>query len=372
MIIDLCVKPLLDQIGMRNLMMVMFKATEAPSVDEKGGKESPTTTSSGKTATELEQELHYTRQTLQSTIEELKTSNEELMSTNEELQSTNEELQSTNEELETSKEELQSLNEESITVNTELQNRIDELSQSNDDMKNLLDSTDIATIFLDTELCIRRFTSKATEIMPLTASDNGRPLHHLVSNLVETDLSTYAREVLKDLSPLELEVKNKKGHYYLLRVRPYRTLDNVIDGVVMTFDDISRRKAMEAALKQSEEQLTLAFQATNDAVWDWDLTTGQVEWNTGYENLYGGKGATTEDTWQWRMEHIHPEDSDKVIASLQAAINGKDNRWQAKFRYRRANNSYVSVIDRAFIIRDDKGKAIRILGAMLDISQFKD
>ena len=152
-------------------------STESVTVAESA----PASTGEGASSTvvELEQELRYTRENLQTTIEELETSNEELKSSNEELQSTNEELQSTNEELETSKEELQSLNEESTTVNTELQSRIEELSKANDDMKNLLDSTQIATTFLDIDLCAYRFTPTMTEIVPLAATDIG-PFHILL------------------------------------------------------------------------------------------------------------------------------------------------------------------------------------------------
>ena len=367
--LDISVKPLQDKIPSRNLLMVIFKETKSEA-EEKTTEKEPASEGENKSASELEQELKYTRQTLQSTIEELETSNEELKSTNEELQSTNEELQSTNEELETSREELQSLNEESITVNTELQTRIDELSQSNDDMKNLLDSTDIATLFLDTALCIRRFTPKMTDIIPLTRSDSGRPLSNLASSLSDTDLISYAEKVLEDLASVEREVKSNDGKYYLLRIRPYRTVNNVIDGVVMTFDDISLRVAAELELKQSKEQLSLAFQATNDAVWDWDLESGNVKLDKGYDALYGEVHTSLDDAWKWRMEHIHTDDRDRVTTSIQSAINSNCTQWQERFRYRHEDGSYVNVVDRAYIMRDDKGKAIRLIGAMLDISQF--
>ena len=151
--------------------------------------------------------------------------------------------------METSKEELQSLNEESATVNAELQSRIEELSKANDDMKNLLDSTEIATIFLDTELCIRRFTLKATEIIPLAGTDSGRPVKHFASNLVDVDLTRYAEAVLRDLAVREIEVKCKDHRTFVLRVRPYRTVANVIDGVVLTFEDVTDRKKADEAMR---------------------------------------------------------------------------------------------------------------------------
>ncbi|MCU7829290.1 MAG: PAS domain-containing protein [Candidatus Thiodiazotropha sp. (ex Myrtea sp. 'scaly one' KF741663)] len=248
--LDLSVTPVLEQSIMRGLMMVVFEEKTKPSKTGAQKPQSMTKRAKSKSAEELERELQYTKENLQTTIEELETSNEELKSTNEELQSTNEELQSTNEEMETSKEELQSLNEESATVNAELQSRIDELSQTNDDMKNLLDSTDIATLFLDADLCIRRFTPKATEIIPLTGTDSGRPIRHFATSLINTELTEYGRQVLEDLAVREVEVKSHDGRIFLIKIRPYRTTNNVIDGVVITFSDITARKQADEALEK--------------------------------------------------------------------------------------------------------------------------
>ncbi|MCL4205211.1 MAG: PAS domain-containing protein [Pirellulaceae bacterium] len=194
---------------------------------------------------ELEQELQYVKESLQTTIEELETSNEELKSTNEELQSTNEELQSSNEELETSKEEMQSLNEELNTVNTELQAKVEELSHSTDDMQNLLDSTQVATIFLDIQLNVKRYTEPAKLLFNLIQTDIGRPLSHLTCSIDYDHLTDDCRQVLQTLVPKEAEVCSRHGKWYLGRAMPYRTADNVIDGVVLTFVDITRLKAAE-------------------------------------------------------------------------------------------------------------------------------
>ena len=202
----------------------------------------------GKRIIQLEQELKYTKESLQSTIEELETSNEELKSSNEELQSTNEELQSTNEEIETSKEELQSLNEELTTVNSELESRIEQLSSANDDIKNLLDNTEIATIFLDKDLCIKRFTPRATDIVNLIPTDVGRPINHIVSNLQYDKLLDDARKVLKTLESKTTEVMDKSGRWYVVRIIPYRTVNNIIDGVVITFLNIHNQKKAENEL----------------------------------------------------------------------------------------------------------------------------
>ncbi len=196
----------------------------------------------------LQQELHQTREALQVTHEEMQTTVEEIKSSNEELQSTNEELQSTNEELTTSKEELQSLNEELQTVNAELQSKVDDLTWVRNDMANLLNSTEIATVFLDSEMRLRRFTTYATRLYKLIPGDIGRPLSDLVTDLDYPQLRTDAMAVLSTLVFKELQAATHDGRWYRVRIMPYRTQDNVIDGVVITFIDISALKQLEAQL----------------------------------------------------------------------------------------------------------------------------
>ena len=249
--LNLSVKPIFEQSVMRGLMMVVFEET-SKSTKKDQVKPLKRKIEDEKSAETLKRELRHIKETLQTTIEELETSNEELKSTNEELQSTNEELQSTNEEMETSKEELQSLNEESSTVNAELQRRIDELSETNDDMKNLLDRTEIATLFLDTELRIRRFTPKTTEIIPLAGTDSGRPIMDFATSLIDANLAGLGEQVLKDLAIKEAEVKSNDGRTYVIKIRPYRTSSNVIQGVVVTFEDITKRILAEQKLKDLE------------------------------------------------------------------------------------------------------------------------
>jgi two-component system CheB/CheR fusion protein len=184
----------------------------------------------------------------------MQSSQEETRSSNEELQSTNEELQSTNEELTTSKEEMQSLNEELQTVNHELQAKLDELSQANNDMKNLLNSTDIATLFLDEALNVRRFTPQTTSIIKLIAGDAGRPITDIATELDYPGLSADAREVLRSLAFIEKQVATRDGRWFLVRIMPYRTLENRIDGVVITFSNITEAKTLEAQLRQTQAE----------------------------------------------------------------------------------------------------------------------
>jgi two-component system CheB/CheR fusion protein len=182
-----------------------------------------------------------------------------MQTSQEELQSTNEELQSTNEELTTSKEEMQSMNEELQTVNHELQSKVDELSQASDDMKNLLNSTHIATLFLDNELRVRRFTTETTGIIKLIAGDAGRPITDLVNDLNYPELADDAREVLRTLVAHERQVAAKDARWFMVRVMPYRTQDNRIDGVVITFVDLSEQKTLEATLREALAALKNRF-----------------------------------------------------------------------------------------------------------------
>jgi len=221
---------------------------------------------SEKIITELEHELKSTKENLRSTIEELETSNEELKSTNEEMQSTNEEMQSSNEEMETSKEELQSLNEELITVNTELQNKNDELSVINNDMKNLLDSIDIPTIFLDNNLCIKRFTHHATKVINLIPSDIGRPINHIATNLKYEKFIEDAKEVLATLVYKEIELQTNDGVWYQMRILPYRTTSNIIDGLVVTFTHIHKLKSAYQEIHKLNQEVQLAREYSDNIV----------------------------------------------------------------------------------------------------------
>jgi chemotaxis methyl-accepting protein methylase len=204
---------------------------------------------------ELERKYQQARLEAQTVREEMQTTQEELRSTIEEQQSTNEEMQSTNEELTTSKEEMQSLNEELQTVNSEMQVKMDELARSNNDMKNLLNSTDIATLFLDNELNVRRFTTQATKIIKLIPGDIGRPITDLASDLLYPELAEDAHEVLQKLGFAEKPVGARDGRWFTVRIMPYRTLDDRIDGVVITFTDITAAKTLEAKLREKHAVL---------------------------------------------------------------------------------------------------------------------
>ena len=251
--VNLTVRPLTDPGATPPLLIVCFQDASPLEQKKPARAKRPVRQGQSKLVEELEQELSYMKENLQATIEELQASNEEIKSTNEELQSTNEELQSTNEELETSQEELQSVNEELVTVNAELQAKIEQVTEIQDDLKNLLDNTSIGTIFLDKHLAIKRVTREAAKVFRLVASDAGRPLSDIKSNIEGEDLVDDARDVLDSLAPREKEVRTSDGKWYLARILPYQSLDNVIEGVVLTFTDITERRRAEESGRVARE-----------------------------------------------------------------------------------------------------------------------
>jgi two-component system CheB/CheR fusion protein len=249
--VDVTIQPIETPEALRGMVMVVFRDAAVLPAPKATGR-SRSGTAAGARIAELEQELSRCREDLQAFREGMQTSHEELKSMNEELQSTNEELQSTNEELTTSKEELQSMNEELQTVNAEQMSKMDELARTNNDMKNLLNSTEIITVFLDGELNVRRFTTGANKLFKLIPGDVGRPLTDISCALVYPAMLDDAQEVLRTLAFSEKQITTTDGRWFMVRIMPYRTLENVIDGVVMTFMDITVAKTLEAKLREAK------------------------------------------------------------------------------------------------------------------------
>jgi len=236
----------------------------------------------------LEEELQQTREQLRGSIGQSAKSTEELRASNEELQAINEELRSATEELETSKEELQSVNEELVTVNQELKTRVDETAKANDDLKNLMASTDIATVFVDRKLHVKRFTPRASQLFNLIGSDIGRRLLDITHKLRYEQLEADARDAFEQLRTIDREVAGPDGQTYLVRVLPYRTHDDLIDGAVLNFVDVSAIRQAEQRLRQGEANLRMVVESTEDyAIITMDRTGCITTWNQGAARLFG-------------------------------------------------------------------------------------
>lgn len=354
-ICDLIVKPLSEPDFMKGLLLAIFNEVE-PGKTRKGKGRAVT---KNQVVDELEKEVKYLRETLQTTNEEMETSQEELKSANEELQSTNEELQSSNEELTTSKEELQSLNEELLTVNSELQTKIEELTQSNNDMRNLLNSTEVATIFLDNGLNVKRFTSQATRIFNLIQTDIGRPLTHLVSNLRYEKLDRDVREVVDTLIFKEVQVQSTDGHWFTLRIMPYRTAENVIDGAILTFVDITTLKNLEAELRH----LAAIVESSSDAIIGQNNDGIIVSWNRGAELLFG---YAEEEAKGRPISLVIPPEQSTELAEMTERVKKGEKVESSETMRRIKGGGTVCVSQTISPIRDATGN---IIGASFIIRQ---
>jgi two-component system CheB/CheR fusion protein len=261
--VDLTVQAVTEPEALRGLVMIVFRDAPPPAAAKAKGR-GRSASLPGSEAAEMKEEVRRAREEVRAMREEMQTSQEEFRAVNEELQSTNEELQSTNEELTTSREEMQSMNEELQTVNAEQLARLDELAWATSDMNNLINSTEIATVFLDKGLRVRRFTTGSERIFRLIPADVGRSLTDISSTLLYPELPDDAREVLRTLTFSEKQIATRDGTWFKVRIMPYRTQEDVIDGVVMTFADITAIKALEAELREEIAKLKGLHEAQPD------------------------------------------------------------------------------------------------------------
>jgi two-component system CheB/CheR fusion protein len=309
----------------------------------------------------LKQALWAKEEHLQAANEELETSNEELKSSNEEMQSVNEELQSANEELETSKEELQSVNEELGTVNAELQTKVTDLWQANNDMNNLLAGSGVATVFVDHDLRILRYTPAATRIINLIPSDVGRPVAHVVSNLVGYDrMVADTQAVLDTLMTQEITVQALGNVWYNMRILPYRTQDNVIEGAVITFVEVTALKQAEASLVEASlalDRLAVVVRDASDAITVQDLSGRTLAWNPGAERLYGWteSEALTLNVRDRLPPALRTEGLARIQQLSQADMLAADTTWRLT---KQGDVLAVSVISTALI--NDAGQVYAI------------
>jgi two-component system CheB/CheR fusion protein len=309
----------------------------------------------------LKHELAATREYLQSVIEQQEAANEELQSANEEVQSANEELQSVNEELETSKEEIQSSNEELATLNDELQHRNFELSQTNNDLVNLFSSVQMAMVMLGADLRIRRFTPIAEKILNLIPADVGRPITDIKLNLSVTDLDHLLMEAIDTVSVKEQDVQDKAGRWYSLRIRPYKTMENKIDGAVILLVDID-------ALKQNQEDLRRQAELLNQAhepIFVWDFDGAITDWNKGAEETY----QFTKDQAVGRVTHELLATSPSP--SIFKEVLQREGRWTGEITHTRRDGQRIILESRMVLLRDPHGKRV-VVEANRPITERKE
>jgi two-component system CheB/CheR fusion protein len=286
--VDITVQLQTEPEALRGTVLFVFTEVAGPITAKMPGQKLSNRASNTR-ITQLDLELRQAKSNVQTIREEMQTAQEELKSSNEELQSTNEELQSTNEELTTSKEEMQSMNEELHTVNHELQANVDELSCASNDMKNLLNSTDIAILFLDDTLRVRRFTTSTSKIIKLIPGDVGRPITDIVTTLVYPEMTEDIHAVLRTLLFTEKSVVDQSGHSYLIRIMAYRTHENKIDGVVITFTDVSVAKKLEAALRESGQRMNTILESISEAYFSVDDQLNITYINPAAERIFNRK-----------------------------------------------------------------------------------
>jgi PAS domain-containing protein len=318
---------------------------------------------------QLEHALAYARESQQASTEEQQAVNEELKSTNEELQSTNEELQSSNEELVTAKEELQSLNEEMITVNAELNAKIAQMSDIQNDVKNLMDSSHTGTLFIDYHLAVRRYTPAAVKVYPLIASDIGRPLADIKSNIEGADLLAELQTVLNTLIPIEREVRTTDGAWYLARIQPYRTLDNNIAGVVLTFTTVTDFKLANEAVQRSEALLERTGKMAKVGGWELDLASMRVTWSAETARIHEIDLPYDAPLMETGKSFYSPEAWPIIQAAVQAAIDhGTSYDLESPFITAKGRHIWVRV--QGFAVMAG-GKVVGLQGVLQDITERK-
>jgi two-component system CheB/CheR fusion protein len=357
--ITVAIKPVQSRKAANGLLLIVFQDVPEGISPPRAHKPGP----EDSIVRQLEFELRATKEDLQSTIEEMESSNEELKASNEEVMSMNEELQAANEELETSKEELQSLNEELSTVNNQLQDKVEELEAANNDMTNLLNCTDLATVFLDTNFRIRRFTPVTTQLLNLISTDLGRPLGDIAQKFTDAELLPDAAKVLRQLTPHEKEVQTEDGRHWVRRIVPYRTTDDRIEGVVLTFTDVTR-------IKQADKQarlLATILGDSNDAVFVHDFEGRITTWNRGAERLYG---YTEAEALQMNVRQLIPQELLHETAANWARLHKGERVDLWETRRIAKDGRIVDVVNTATPLIDDTGQPVAIAKTDWDVSNL--
>lgn len=318
---------------------------------------------------ELERDLRKSRQETQNVIEELETSNEELQASNEELQASNEELQSTNEEL-------QSVNEELYTINSELQLKNKELFDLNNDISNILNSTSLALLFLNKSLEIRFFTPEIKRIFSLKDSDIGRPISGFASNFINftgKELLNDIVRVLETFAPISRELESEENRIYHKKIMPYTTREKSVEGVVITFLDITEIRQKDKVIVESRNRLEMALNLGKLAWWDWDYMTGEVQFSDAKALMLGYQPHELDNKVYSFTQMIHPDDYENAMKAMRDHLENKKPVYEVEYRIKRKDNTYAWFYDKGGIVeKDNDGKPKRITGIVIDVTKSKE
>lgn len=313
---------------------------------------------------ELERELQFKSESLQAAIEELETSNEELQSSNEELIASNEELQSTNEEL-------QSVNEELYTVNSEHIKKIEELSELNADFDNLLKNSGIGTVFLDNQLIIRKTNQIGAQLANILSTDIGRPADHLFFDKIYPDFLNNIKTVSKTLQIMEKEVLIE-NNYFLIRIIPYRTLENAVNGVIIIFIDITLLKNSEKKISKLSERLEMVMEIGGISWWEWNYRTNKVSTGIGKYQMLGYTPDEIGNTYQDWIKLIHPDDLPVAMEAMKKLLSGNSPIYETEYRIKSKDGTYLWYKDKGgILIRDVNYQPLIIAGVVMNVSHEK-
>ncbi|GAC1648406.1 MAG: chemotaxis protein CheB [Herpetosiphon sp.] len=350
-------------------LLVVFNDTADTGPGARDDAETPPA-NAGPLVSQLEAEVQRVREQLRATVADFETNVEEHKAANEELLAMNEELRATSEELETSREELQAVNEELNTVNEELTYKVEEANNANSDLQNLLASTAIGTLFLDPALCIKRYTASVRTLFNLIPADIQRPLAHVTHMLRYDELAADAARVLATTEALERQVQSTQGRWYLVRMLPYRKLDDQIDGVVVTFVDVTTQKQVELALRERDEQLALAQRTASIGLWYLDLALGTFVPSEVWCDIMGVQTDTQAAENPGWLGHIHPADLPGVKAAGEAAIRAT-GELEVEFRIAHPERGERWILSRGRYLPASDSTGPRLLGIVIDVTELK-
>ena len=372
--VDIHVSPMKTHNAKECDYLIVFRERLPPAPAGPKKKEEPVKASSQANAelASKDRQLATLREQLHDLVQDHEANDEEMRSMNEEILSANEELQSTNEELETAKEELESTNEELTTLNDELQKRNNDLSQTTDDLNNVLFTVDIPIVILDADFRIRRFTPAADKALNLIAADMGRPLSHIAPTLQLVNWKDLASEVMEKNLPIEREVQHRDGHWYALRIRPYRSSAERVGGVLIALVDIDKvKKSLEEATeaRKRAEELEARLTLAGHGVWELDVATGETRGTKQWSKLYGIK-PNEAATQTELMQRIHPEDRAMLQEDLKRLMaGGKSTNLVYRTTWPDGSTHWLN--RRAELVRDPQGHPVRIRGVSIDIDDQK-